>query len=336
MKKNASVIMALAIAASILVPSNASADSYGPYTYTVSGGKATIIGFDSSYTGGLSITNELGGCPVTTISDDAFYYCTSLTSVTIPGSVTSIGNYAFDNCTSLTSVTIPDNVTSIGYDAFSFCNSLASVTIGGGVTSIGNYAFSNCKLASVTIPDKVTNIGDSAFYNCSSLSSLIIRGGVTTIGVAAFYNCVRLTSVTIPDSVTFIGRMAFYGCTSLTRAFFAGNAPTLGDSVFYSSPTTVYYLPGTIGWGVTYYTGRPTRCWNPVVGNMTAPSSSAPFSFTITGTSNIPVAVEVCSDLSAETWNRLLTTNIPPDGTLEFTDSAAAGHPTRFYRVVAP
>ncbi|MGN1060833.1 MAG: leucine-rich repeat protein, partial [Candidatus Coproplasma sp.] len=35
----------------------------------------------------------------------AFYYCSSLTSVTIPNSVTSIGAWAFYGCDSLTSVT---------------------------------------------------------------------------------------------------------------------------------------------------------------------------------------------------------------------------------------
>ena len=42
----------------------------------------------------------------------------------IPDSVTSIGNQAFWGCRSLTSVTIPDSVTSIGRDAFSGCSSL--------------------------------------------------------------------------------------------------------------------------------------------------------------------------------------------------------------------
>ena len=39
------------------------------------------------------------------IADEAFYNCTSLTSVTIPDSVTSIGYHAFYKCTSLTGVT---------------------------------------------------------------------------------------------------------------------------------------------------------------------------------------------------------------------------------------
>ena len=42
--------------------------------------------------------------PVTSIGDLAFYGCTGLTSIAIPGSVTSIDWYAFENCTGLTDV----------------------------------------------------------------------------------------------------------------------------------------------------------------------------------------------------------------------------------------
>ena len=44
------------------------------------------------------------GTNVTSIGDCAFYYCGSLTSVTIPESVTSISSSAFMSCNSLTSV----------------------------------------------------------------------------------------------------------------------------------------------------------------------------------------------------------------------------------------
>ena len=43
---------------------------------------------------------------VTTIGDDTFAECSSLTSVTIGNSVTTIGEYAFYGCEGLTSVTI--------------------------------------------------------------------------------------------------------------------------------------------------------------------------------------------------------------------------------------
>ena len=50
---------------------------------------------------------------VTSIGYEAFFYCKSLTSITIPSSVTSIGNDAFEGCSRLTSITIPTHITNI-------------------------------------------------------------------------------------------------------------------------------------------------------------------------------------------------------------------------------
>ena len=91
--------------------------------------------------------------------------------------MTHIGNSAFYYCSSLTAVTIPDSVISIGDVAFIGCSSLGSVDIPGSVTSIGNYAFDYCSsLTAITIPNSVTSIGNSAFANCTSLSDVYYSG----------------------------------------------------------------------------------------------------------------------------------------------------------------
>ena len=136
---------------------------------------------------------------VTSIGNDAFVYCSGLTSVSIPNSVTSIGNYAFQSCSGLT-----------------------LVSIGNSVTSIGNYAFGFCHgLTLVSIPNSVTSIGNSAFYSCSGLTSVSIGNSVTSIGDCAFGYCSGLTSVSIPKSVTSIGRDAFYRVKNIV---YLGNA----------------------------------------------------------------------------------------------------------------
>lgn len=70
-------------------------------------------GSSDALAGKIVISDE-----VKTLGHNAFCFCTSLESVTIPNSVTTIEQGAFECCDSLTSVTIPDSVTSIGENAF--------------------------------------------------------------------------------------------------------------------------------------------------------------------------------------------------------------------------
>ena len=86
--------------------------------------------------------------PVTAIGYEAFYYCSGLTSVTIPNSVKSIDDYAFFYCIGLTSLIIPNSVTSIGNYAF-IGNHLNSIIIGTGVLTIGSSAFSGINLRKI-------------------------------------------------------------------------------------------------------------------------------------------------------------------------------------------
>ena len=209
------------------------AASLDDLTYTTTDGEVTITDCDTAATGELVIPNTIDGNPVTSIGNNAFLSCTSLTSITIPEGVTSIGVAAFWECTSLTSITIPDSVTSIGGYAFQYCSSLTSITIPNSVTSIGDNAFSDCtSLTSITIGNGVTSIGDYAFRGCSSLTSITIPDGVTSIGDWAFRGCSSLTGITIPNGVTSIGGGAFYGISSLTSITFQGDAPTVGLNAF--------------------------------------------------------------------------------------------------------
>jgi hypothetical protein len=190
------------------------------FTVTSRGDECVI----TKYTGPggrVIIPAKIQGLPVRVIGLEAFRDCTSLTSVTIPGSVTGIGNLAFRGCTSLTSVTIPGSVTRIGLGAFSNTN-LASITIPDSITEIPYGMFSGCtSLKSITIPDSVTRIVEFAFQDCTNLTSVTIPDSVTVINYSAFEGCTSLVSVTIPDSVTEIGFKAFMGCTNLENVTIA-------------------------------------------------------------------------------------------------------------------
>ena len=214
---------------------------------------AKVIAGDSYYTGDVIIpaSVDYNGATysVTSIGYEAFAYCSSLTSVTIPNSVTSIEYQAFGYCSSLTSITIPNSVTTIGNYAFYYCSSLASITIGNSVTSIGDQAFEYCSsLTSIEIPNSVTTIGYNAFSECSSLTSITIPNSVTTIGNFVFYNCSSLASITIGNSVTSIGKSAFYNCSSLASVTIGSGVKTVYSEAFAncSELTDVYCLATTV------------------------------------------------------------------------------------------
>ena len=241
----------------------AGAETYGDLEYGVlDDGTVEITGYNSSAEK-VDIPKTINGKSVTSIGKYAFYYCSSLTSVTIPNSVTSIGDEAFRDCTSLTSITIPDSVTSIGYGAFSGCTSLTAIDVEIGnnnYTSVNGVLFNKGKTElicypagktdkSYNIPDSVTSIGDGAFIDCTSLTSVTIPDSVTSIGWYAFSGCTSLTNITIPSSVTEIGGSTFSGCTSLTSIMIPNGVTSIGYEAFYdcSSLTSI-----TIPNGVMY------------------------------------------------------------------------------------
>ena len=123
--------------------------------YNINGTNATVTfrgtyfyQYSNEYSGSVTIpaTVTYGGTTysVTTIGDNAFYTCTSLTTINIPNSVTSIGDWAFCRCTNLTTIDIPNSVTYIGLEAFLSCESLTTINIPNSVTSINAGAFRNC------------------------------------------------------------------------------------------------------------------------------------------------------------------------------------------------
>ncbi len=192
----------------------------GYYTYKVTDGKATITGCDKTISGNISIPSTLGGYNVTSIGNNAFSDCVSLTSVTIPDSVTNIDGWAFHSCSSLTSVEIPNSVTNIGEHAFQNCYDLTSLEIPNGITTINSYAFHTCRsLTEITIPDSVTIIGYHSFYACGSLVSVKLSNKLTSIDKSAFRRCYDLASIVIPKSVTSIGGNAFYDCSNLKTVY---------------------------------------------------------------------------------------------------------------------
>ena len=168
---------------------------------------------------------------ITNIVDFAFFDCTVLESIEIPGSVASIGNFAFCSCIRLTDITIPGSVTSIGTYAFSGCTALTEVLLENGSTltsenfgevadkvvirwNEGNLTWTLDAEGTMAISGTgaMKNYGTNnspAAQKKASVKKVVIEDGITSIGDYAFFEWSSLTDIPIPSSVTSIGNNVF-------------------------------------------------------------------------------------------------------------------------------
>ena len=114
---------------------------------------------------------------VTSIGDDAFYFCTGLENIEISSSVISIGSGAFKRCKNLINIEIPSSVTNIGSWTFVSCYSLKNIQVDENNTnyrSEGGVLFNKDKTKLICypagkkeeqyeIPLSVTNFATDAF-----------------------------------------------------------------------------------------------------------------------------------------------------------------------------
>ncbi|MEI9864109.1 MAG: leucine-rich repeat domain-containing protein [Limisphaerales bacterium] len=292
-------------------------------------------------------------------------------SYLIPNGVTSIGNNAFGSCPSLTNVIIPASLADIGYLPFYYSSSLNEITvntnnplfssadgilfdksrnvliecpqgkvgsykISNTVTSIWVYAFYNCvRLTDVIIPNSVTSIGYDAFAHCTSLTNVAIPSSIWAISDQMFENCRSLASITIPTNINYIGYAAFSTCTNLQAVYFNGRPPSFGSWVFFGDDHVVlYFLPEfTSGWipNPSFATWLPQMQTNGVGFGV----HTNQFGFNINWASGQTIVVEACTNLINPVW-QTVQTNTLATGSAYFSDPQWTNNSSRFYRLRSP
>lgn len=157
-------------------------------------------------------------------ANDIFRENPNLTKVEFNSCASYMTNNMFYSCKRLRSVSGMECVKTIGGSVFAHCDSLRTV---GNIspTTIGQYAFYNCKKLESFDLSQVTSVGEDAFYSCQSLKTVDMPE-VSSMGGSCFCSCSALTSVSIGDKLSKIPSSAFSGCSALKTI-------TLGASVSY-------------------------------------------------------------------------------------------------------
>jgi hypothetical protein len=268
------------------------------FTFTTNNGAITITGYTGTNST-LVIPDTTNGLPVTSIGGNAFIYCMSLRSVSIPSSMTNIGTLAFFSCTNLTTIFFQGKAPNLG--ATPFAGDRATVYYMPG------------------IPDWQP----------------LMQNPRVRIGVSYGVGIVRSNQFGFNITGNSNLMIVVQACGSLKDSVWSTVATNQGSSYFGDSQWTNYparfyrLLPPTFG-------GQPTVLWNPVL--QTADGSfglrSNQFGFNITGTANIPIVVEARTDFG-NAWVPLQSVSLT-NGSFYFSDPLWTNYTSRFYRIRSP
>lgn len=185
---------------------------------------------------------------IASIGTDAFFGCSSLTSVVYAGDIAGwcgisglgnimtsdrelsvggntlsgklvipegtgkISDYAFYGCGGITSVVLPEDIEEIGRDAFDACDALSAIEYAGDVSAW-------CGIEGL---GNIMSSGRTLFIGGEEPAGELVIGGVGKIADHAFYGCKALTSVILSDGVTSVGSNAFGDCGGLAAVYYKG------------------------------------------------------------------------------------------------------------------
>jgi hypothetical protein len=142
-----------------------------------------------------------------------------------------------------------------------------------------------------------------------------------------------------------------------------GSAPAVDNTAFqnidvgmfqntYYYSATAYYLPGTTGWAefssntvippsdnypITTNVFMPAVLWNPTIEASGANFGiqNGQYGFDIVASTNLPIAIEACDDLTLSNWVVLQRLTLT-DGLYHFSEPFVPTNPARFYRIGFP
>lgn len=166
---------------------------------------------------------------ILSLPEDAFRFCTNLTSITLPECCREIQPGAFVACTALETFHVPNHIDNIGYASFENCSSLHTFT--------GKFVSSNGRC--LVIDDVLLAVAPAG------LKTLEIEEGVKHLQQESLAYVSELEIITLPSTLESIGQIVFHKNESLKEIHFKSKTPpaTENMSFFQVGSSYVIYVP---------------------------------------------------------------------------------------------
>ncbi|MEE0114630.1 MAG: leucine-rich repeat protein [Ruminococcus sp.] len=204
----------------------------------------------------LTFPEEYDGYPIqfVELGDSVFKNCTNLTEITLPDEISAIPQQAFYGCTSLTTVNA-SNVTEIESDAFCNCTSLTTLNVSENVVKMGADALYHTAIFNEQYDEDGNEAVIKYFNNWviglkSNLSEnekdIVIQEG--TVGIANS-SILRITSVQLPSTLKYIGDRAFqnqYPYNNLSEINLPEGLISIGSYAFESTNLKEITIPSSV------------------------------------------------------------------------------------------
>lgn len=176
---------------------------------------------------------------VTTLSDNAFAFCSDLKYVTARGLKEIDAD--FHGCINFRFLDAP-HLERMGENAFKSCIMMHKVNFENSLKELGYSAFMNSGLLEINLPNLETenqNGNRGVFYGSTLIKCSI--PGVKTIGNECFALCYFLQELNIPDA-EYIGQNIVRKCSFLTKVDLS-NLKEMSYNAFYACYIDILYAP---------------------------------------------------------------------------------------------
>lgn len=179
---------------------------------------SSVVKIGSEMCWGCNLLREVSFAEIGKVKyiGDRAFRSTRIKNIEIPDTVEYIGKEAFYYCSSLSSVILPSGLKNLGASCFYRCGKLDLIVLPEGLASIGEKCFQYTSIGEITLPKNLKYISGHTFVGCKNLADVTLNSKSCEAGYGVWLlqdvlengKNVKLSvrSVTVGEDVEYLGQ----------------------------------------------------------------------------------------------------------------------------------